>query len=556
MQHRHHARSLLDALFAVVSLWLSMTSVQAFVVPSISSKVGWAIPRTATTKSHHTTTTQLFYQKNATITDGSSNSNTGATGSSSSSTTATSLFQTSIHHEIPVIGPLLTNTAARPLIMGASLWLSPPTPLQWKTIEVCVEACLQQQQQQAGNGTHVEGVEVAFATVHAAPLVAVLNEHSEFATIAAIVGIQKTTAAGDDDELSSMIMDKFDPTSFRHSLAGVASPYYNEGSRVRLLGIGRAKLSRFTTRDEHDQDDSSSTMANQENDPKQGKPSSSGEAATVVVCKEDEDDQEDCNTIEKEQGDDCIVREPVLMARMQLVLDGPLNKEKEFGAQSSPVHALSQLSRYASRLNILHKDRQRMVQGLQAAQTKLDMASQQWQDWDGIGELMLANDNDENTDAETSSHTATESLQSKVEDFMELVRWLDHARSLSPEAARLVDADQNYGLGSTPSAYSDYPALTNVLVEALQPYYSPERVQTETFHYAVYSWVVLQSMMAVLQPEQGSIISIQAIMESTNTVERMELLYHAMIQHKEALNELALAKSQELRDCGEECDLF
>jgi hypothetical protein len=329
-----------------------------------------------------------------------------------------------------------------------------------------------------------------------------------------------------------------------------------------LLGIGRAKLSRFTTRDEHDQDDSSTPLANQENDPKQGKPSSSGEATTVVVCEEeeeDDDDQEDCNTIEKEQDDDCIVREPVLMARMQLVLDGPLNKEKEFGAQSSPVHALSQLSRYASRLNFLHKDRQRLVQGLRAAQTKLDMASQQWQDWDGIGALMFGNDDhDETNDAEPSRHTVTESssLQSKVDDFMELVRGLDHARPLSPEAARLVDADQNYGLGSTPSAYSEYPALTNVLVEVLQPYYSPERVHTETFHYAVYSWVVLQSIMAVLPPEQGISIQIQAILESTNTVERMELLYHAMLQHKEALNELALAKSQELRDCGEECDLF
>ena len=78
---------------------------------------------------------------------------------STKTTTTTSLFYTNYTEfiaandlsttrgalEIPVIGPLLN--VPKPLIIGESMWLDPPTPLQWKTIEVCVEA------QQKRNGS-------------------------------------------------------------------------------------------------------------------------------------------------------------------------------------------------------------------------------------------------------------------------------------------------------------------------------------------------------------------------------------------------------------------
>lgn len=42
---------------------------------------------------------------------------------------------------------------------------------------------------------------------------------------------------------------------------------------------------------------------------------------------------------------------------------------------------------------------------------------------------------------------------------------------------------------------------------------------------------------------------------STNTADRMKYVYQAMMSHKESLRELAMAKVQELKDCGEECEL-
>ena len=121
---------------------------------------------------------------------------------------------------------------------------------------------------------------------------------------------------------------------------------------------------------------------------------------------------------------------------------------------------------------------------------------------------------------------------------------------VSNEAARLLEID-NFGMGSTSSAYSALNAMSRVLTERLQIYYSPERVDTEEFEYSMFSWVALQSLMDFL-PKR----SIQLAMSSTNTVERMSMLYDAMCSHKELLLELVRAKEQELRACGEECDLF
>jgi len=128
---------------------------------------------------------------------------------------------------------------------------------------------------------------------------------------------------------------------------------------------------------------------------------------------------------------------------------------------------------------------------------------------------------------------------------------VDHPLPLSTSAARLLSLD-NYGLGSTASTYSDLAKLAFILIEKLEPYYSPDRVSSEEFQYEAYSWVTLQSLLPYLEPLQ-----VQNAFECTNTVERMEAVYDGMLRHKLSLQELAQAKIQELADCGEECtDLF
>ena len=170
------------------------------------------------------------------------------------------------------------------------------------------------------------------------------------------------------------------------------------------------------------------------------------------------------------------------------------------------------------------------------------MASEEWQDWDDIGSLF--------GDEAQSQSTPSVDYQQTVSDMIRTFTG-EHSMVLSPAAAAVLRMD-NYGLGSTPSAYSDLTSLSRVLFEQLQGYYSPERVQTEEFEYCVFSWVALQSVQAFLEPKELS-----EAMECTNTCQRMEQVYDAMMCHKEALQQLIEAKIEELQDCGEECtDLF
>jgi hypothetical protein len=197
----------------------------------------------------------------------------------------------------------------------------------------------------------------------------------------------------------------------------------------------------------------------------------------------------------------------------------------------------------------LHADRQKLVQGLQAAQARIEMASHDWEDWDGIGTLFEEAETVAKEDGDDDTNINATLLQSKIDEMLQTFSGDLNTctQPLSPKAARLAELD-NYGLGTVPSAYSGLHALTKVLKEALQPYYSPTLVESEEFEYGVLSWVALRSLQAYLETAD----LIQA-MESTNTCERLEGLYEAMVQHKLVLQELAQAKSQELRDCGEEC---
>jgi hypothetical protein len=224
-----------------------------------------------TTRQRQQQSTQLFYQNNST----------------DDSTSSTSSFV-----EIPVIGQLMNNPS--PLLMGGTMWLTSPTPLQWKTIEVCVEQHYQQQQQQQQRTTNNETMH---ATVDAAPLVAILNADTQYATIAAIMGVVS----------ESQTIDTRDPISFRESLSGfLQTPMYRDSSRIRLLGIGRATLTGFFNRKEEEEQRKDNEVTTTET-------TTTGEASSSS-CSSSSSDSEN-----QEVYDDDSVYEPVLMAQMKLV---------------------------------------------------------------------------------------------------------------------------------------------------------------------------------------------------------------------------------------------
>jgi hypothetical protein len=242
------------------------------------------------------------------------------------------------------------------------------------------------------------------------------------------------------------------------------------------------------------------------------------------------------------------------MAQMELLVDSHEHGKK----MSSPVHALNQLSRLSSRIRFLHQDRQRIVHGLQAAQVRLEMAMDEWQDYDGIGTLFQGMDNNNNNNNNTIvDHDASNyntSIQMTVHSFLREFNQdtfnsiiSTSALPLSSEAIRCMEME-NFGLGTSSTAYADLGRMSDVLVERLQPFYSPQWSNTEDFTYEAFSWVALESLKVYLSAE-----TISKALESTNTIQRLEGLYHAMMDHKHILTELAKAKSQELLDCGEEC---
>ena len=451
---------------------------------------------------------------------------------------------------IPVIGPLL-NTA--PLLIGGTLWLDPPTPLQWKTIEVCVEAAAALRTEKDTH-TGLNGI----ATIDAAPLVAVVQAGSDVASIAAIVACSTAKE-------SSSGLDTFDSTSLRESLTSLLSsattPFYSETSKVRLLCIGRAKLSEFRAVDPTMSDISSDGARS----PSAWGPTSSGPEGALLQEEEIYDfgkkRHEEHAFDPTISTTDAVSHEPVILARMHLLLDTTMTRgskgDNAYGTNSSPVHALSQLSMWTAKIRFVHSDRQRLVQLMQAAQTRLNMLSQEWKDHDGIGSLFSGQGQGLLDGVVAPGFDPDVEFQSKIDDIVAMttntlgppttITAIASPKALSPRASRLFELD-NYGLGSTASAYCDIQSMTRVIMELLQAYYSPERTQTEEFEYSLFSWVALQSIMEYHHDTTTTALA------ASNTIDRMETIYTIMMSHVEALRELVLAKCKELHDCGEECD--
>lgn len=457
---------------------------------------------------------------------------------SSKSTSSSSPSSTKL--EIPILGPLLNRP--KPLLIGESMWLDPPTPLQWKTIEACVDALeetLQRRQTQERNEQRPS--KALYATIDQAPLVAVLHQGGKkYATLAAVVGIATTDDRHRRTDVASM--DPSDASDFQESLNRLTldlhSRLYSEARRVRLVGIGRAKLSKLTNRRDE--------VQHQSDNLKDG--------------NDDDHSNNDENT---------LFSEPVLVAQeMQLVWDDSTT-DGEYSKKSSPVHALNRLSMQASRIRFLHRDRQAIVRGLQAAQARLDVASLEWEDHDGIGSLFQFQDTVSSvTRAEAgpppplspaaallppTNQQAKETLNKFVQQFDSAQAGLSlEATGSSHGASYCLELD-NFGLGTTSSAMVELDSMAHVLTNVLRPYYSPERLETEDFFYEAFSWAALHSLQLYLTPAE----IVDAIFHSTRTSERLDLVYHAQMRHKQDLIELARLKSKELRDCGEECtDLF
>lgn len=420
--------------------------------------------------------------------------------------------------EIPIIGPLLN--IEKPIIVGASIWLNPPTPLQWKAVEASVAAqygrtIMNRESRTALDIDGVAGAKINLATIAKSPLVAILHSGGkEYATIAAVEGIVSKKDGS---------IDTSDAESFRESLASSNSLYYSDFSKIRLMAIGRAKVSHFTTK--FLMDDS-------------------------FIESREYDEMKDFGSVDINS----ITSEPLLVARMEL-LDDSNERGKKI---SSPVHALNRISTFAQRIRFLHQDRQRIVRGLQAAQSRLNMAMDNWEDWDGIGSINTSSERPSSLKS-TKAELLDDDEQSDV--LNRFMKEFDgdesnpssprHSLPISPNAARCIDLE-NYGLGISSCAFVSLTSMGDVLMKKLENFYSPTRLQSEEFEYEVFSWCALQSLQSYLSSQEIH----EALFKCTNTGARLEIIYHAMIKHKMDLNELAQAKSLELRNCGEECDLF
>ena len=402
--------------------------------------------------------------------------------------------------KIPVISFLQTSRkGSPPPLIGSSIYLDPPTPLQWSTIEACVNshASMNQNVDDDDYGSDPNHI---MATVDAAPLVAILDTQDQsssspdgcFAMLAAVVGVSSSSST------ASKSLDTSDPSSFQESLQKVLGHekilYSRDSSTIRLLCVGRATLEKFTSLSPSSEDD-------------------------------DSDDG------------------PILLASVKILLDDSCSIR-------SNVHAISKLGAMANRISFLHKDRQRLVKAIQAASARLELVSQEWKDHDGLGTLYdTSSDQQQRRPPNGALSDDSKTQSSPIEELKELR--LGQSRPMSIAAIDLMNEGKNYGMGQTTTSVSSLASVTKVMLSEMKPYYSPEMLETEEFYYSVYSFVALYSLQSVLDKKQIT----WALQHCTDTLDRLYRIYEWMLIHKELLQEIAEQKMQELQDCGEECEL-
>jgi hypothetical protein len=413
---------------------------------------------------------------------------------------------------IPVLGPIPNQI---PFLPGKELSLNPPTPGQGAALE---QALAMQEAE-------------SLATIEAAPIVAIMDEYTskelpggkKYATIAAIVGVTSNS--------NKQQIDMTDAASFMESLQQIGSQSFNSESSIRLVGIGRAALHDFFY------EVPSCKLAAMDE-----------EGHLILDDMEDYDDDDDDDDDDEElQGMDCLrsaVNDNVIMAQFDLLVDGlgkgPSRNGKP-ACYSSPVHAIAQMSTFASQIQLLHQDRKRLVAGIKAAEARLRAAMEEDElfDHDGIGAMF----------AEKKRDAKQVLFDGFIDQFGDesLMNSYFNNKEVASSKDELAKKE-NYGMGYSAATFSTIRDLTTVWLEKLAPYYSPERQASEEHYYEILSFVAVLAMDKYLEPHQ-----IGWVLTCCNTCERLQQAHSWMVEHVQLLKGESNVMSSKLRDCGEEC---
>ena len=409
---------------------------------------------------------------------------------------------------IPILGPF---PGQPPLIVGGEFTLK-PTPMQWQALEESAHL----------HESHVSD-ERSTVGISAAPLVAVLDQddsaaHSatgRYATLAAVVGLSSSK--------ETIQMDSFDDnSSFMEKLMQVGDKDYS----VKLIGIGRANVKDFFYQVPTSMQDAMGGKA-VSSVPSQNYIDTTKKDRVHISDNDDDDDRHD--------EDDTNI----LMAEFGLLSD----RSDEGEEKASPVHAVNRMHTLARQVEWMHQDRRRLVAGIHAGRARLAAAGRVTQG--GI------------TGEELLDHDGLGALFGFEEETILVKEKRTQQTSVTPVAQDTTGDGplaqlENYGLGATAAAFSTIEKLTHVMIEKLQPYYSPVRCASEEHYYEVLSFVSLVSMDKFVKAPD-----LAWSLRCTNTPERLEQVYMWMYSHVHLLRQEAERVSAKLMECGEECtDLF
>lgn len=425
---------------------------------------------------------------------------------------------------LPVMGPFLNQP---PLLIGAEMILTAPTPLQWQSLE---EAFYRHQQHLAED-----------SGVSTAPLVAILDQTNDmnnkgaqgrYATIAAVVGVSSSNA-------DTICTDN--NSAFMESLAGASMV---ENAKVRLVGVGRAVLKEFMYQ-------VPSSVAEKAMD----------EEGHLLITEHgerlvgDEDNEEDEGPVVN-----------IIMAQFALVSD-MLHRQAV-----SPTHAVTNMGRLSNQVEWLHQDRRNLVAGIKAAKSRLEKAEslkrnvrrednhEELEDHDGLGLLFgeaVSTSNNSKTKKKKNNNKQKKSDspadKKKVHaGSSSLTFAMKVTKEQTQEASSPLMNMENYGLGSSASSLTGLKELTQVLLEKLSPYYSPKRCTSEEHYYEVFSFVSVMAMDSYVKTHD-----LAWSLRCVSTEQRLQRTYDWMSAHVGELKEEAERMSRALQDCGEECtDLF
>ena len=462
------------------------------------------------------------------------------------------------HHRvmtIPVLGPI---PGGKPLMVGGDAVLEQPTSMQWDVLQESFynhRTYLEQQQQQ----NQEMGAATGPAGIDAAPLVAFMDEYTslaplegdlknaKYATIAAVVGLGGSSSNSNTTLESNNRLDTSSNTGFMESIMRVFRPDDNRikplESTIRLVGIGRAALSDFHSR-------LPSTYYEDHND-----------EDGYINMQQQQQQQRDNEETWAPQQPPVEAPTPIVLAQFRLLSDTGARSEgfvNTFGRSqyASPIHALNEMSCLSNRITLIHEDRKRLVRGLQAAKARLAVASPSvLEDVDGLGMLsgggFPVGTNSNKIINNPQIITQQEDIDKLLHDFpgdKDIGRASFSSSSFGPNNHEKLLDMENYGMGISSASYSQIPSLTRNLAEKLQPYYSPEKQESEEHYYEVFSFMGVLSLSKFVEASD-----LNWALKCTNTIERLQWVSDWMRSHKQVLQDASEEVSAELRDCGEEC---